>query len=63
MIESLNRKRARVLRYHRNVVGEEVHPGDIVWISSHKKREGTVTITRPKVGISAIPISDLEVLP
>ena len=63
MTESLNGKKARVLRRHRNVCGEEVRPGDVVYISMHKKRAATVTISRPKVGISGIPINDLEVIP
>lgn len=62
MVKSLNGKKARVLRWHRNVAGEEVGPGDIVWISMHKKRAGTVTISRPKVGISGIPLDDLQLL-
>lgn len=61
--EKLNGRRAVVKRGHRNVCGEEVRPGDVVTISCHKKRAGTVTISRPKVGISGIPVGDLEVLP
>jgi hypothetical protein len=55
--------RARVKRAIRNRAGEEVRPGDIVTLAQHKVRANTVTIYRPKIGISNVELEDLEILP
>lgn len=46
-----------------NRAGEVIRPGDLVTISEHKVRAGTVTVYRPKAGISGVTLDELELIP